>query len=280
MPPASEASAGNGRTQGHGAGAGSVTAATSASAAARGVDEAPPAVVLEADVAPASEASAIAARTQGHGAGAGSATAAASASAAAIPGELGYGTRDYFYYKKKCGNDSATYKAIDFMEDAKNMSDDDEDGMDEKEEEEEEEEEEDDHFDLDAYNDWLMAQGSETDLRDDFKEETIKTFTECIKHHGDCQHQNPMRMLRKNQQKDAEKEAEKQELAEKLKQELMQEVRTMIARNNNLLPTQEAIPRMNNTAADEHRSTEVNIGAAPTENGVRNAEENTSNVET
>ena len=37
---------------------------------------------------------------------------------------------------------------------------------------------------------------------------------------------------------------------------------------------------MNNTAADEHRSTEVNIGAAPTENGVRNAEENTSNVET
>ena len=42
----------------------------------------------------------------------------------------------------------------------------------------------------------------------------------------------------------------------------------------------QAIPRMDNTAADEHRSTEVNIGAAPTENGVRNAKENTSNVET
>ena len=33
-------------------------------------------------------------------------------------------------------------------------------------------------------------------------------------------------------------------------------------------------------AADEHKSTEVNIPAAPTENGGRNAEENTSNVET
>ena len=33
-------------------------------------------------------------------------------------------------------------------------------------------------------------------------------------------------------------------------------------------------------AADEHRSTGVNIPAAPTENGGRNAEENTSNVET
>ena len=37
---------------------------------------------------------------------------------------------------------------------------------------------------------------------------------------------------------------------------------------------------MNNTVADEHRSTEVTIPAAPTENGGRNAEENTSNVET
>ena len=53
---------------------------------------------------------------------------------------------------------------------------------------------------------------------------------------------------------------------------------------------------MNNTVADEHRSTEVNIPtaptenggrsaevnipAAPTENGGRNTEENTSNVET
>ena len=33
-------------------------------------------------------------------------------------------------------------------------------------------------------------------------------------------------------------------------------------------------------AADEHRSTGVNIPAAPTENGGRNAEENTTNVET
>ena len=36
------------------------------------------------------------------------------------------------------------------------MSDDDEDGMDEEEEEEEED------FELDAYKDWLMAEGSET----------------------------------------------------------------------------------------------------------------------
>ena len=36
----------------------------------------------------------------------------------------------------------------------------------------------------------------------------------------------------------------------------------------------------NDTTADEHRSTEVTIPAAPTENGGRNAEENTSNVET
>ena len=41
-----------------------------------------------------------------------------------------------------------------------------------------------------------------------------------------------------------------------------------------------AIPGMNNMAVDEHRSTEVNITVAPTENGGRNAEENTSNVET
>jgi len=39
-----------------------------------------------------------------------------------------------------------------------NESDDDEDGMDE----DEDEEEEDDDFELDAYKDWLMAEGSET----------------------------------------------------------------------------------------------------------------------
>ena len=39
-------------------------------------------------------------------------------------------------------------------------------------------------------------------------------------------------------------------------------------------------PASNNTAADEHRSAEVNIPAATNENGGRNAEENTSNVET
>ena len=42
-------------------------------------------------------------------------------------------------------------------------------------------------------------------------------------------------------QKDAKKEVEKQQLAEKLEQELMQEVRTIIAQNNNLLPTQEVM---------------------------------------
>ena len=42
-------------------------------------------------------------------------------------------------------------------------------------------------------------------------------------------------------QKDAEKEAEKQELAAKLKQEVMQEVITMMAQNNNLLPTEEVM---------------------------------------
>ena len=40
----------------------------------------------------------------------------------------------------------------------------------------------------------------------------------------------------------------------------------------------QAIPASNNTAADEHRSPEVNIPAAPTENGVLNAEENGINV--
>ena len=42
-------------------------------------------------------------------------------------------------------------------------------------------------------------------------------------------------------QKDAEKEVEKQELAAKLKQELMQEIRTMMAKNNNFLPTEEVM---------------------------------------
>ena len=40
-------------------------------------------------------------------------------------------------------------------------------------------------------------------------------------------------------QKDAEKEAENQELAARLKQKVMQEVITMMAQNNNLLPTEE-----------------------------------------
>jgi len=42
-------------------------------------------------------------------------------------------------------------------------------------------------------------------------------------------------------QKDAEKEAEKQELVARLKQEVMQEVITMMAQNNNLLPTEEVM---------------------------------------
>ena len=110
-----------------------------------------------------------------------------------IKAGLWYGTRDYLYYKNRCGNDRATYDELDIlknlddvvgnMEHKKkirilltskelqkqsvpitpmkwsrvNESDDNEDGMDEKEEEED-----DDHFDLDAYKDWLMAEGSET----------------------------------------------------------------------------------------------------------------------
>ena len=85
-----------------------------------------------------------------------------------------YGTRDYFYYKNRCGNDRETYEELDIMKDLDdvienmesekkirllltseeqpkwsvpitplkqsrvNESDDDEDGMDEEEEEEEE----------------------------------------------------------------------------------------------------------------------------------------------
>ena len=100
--------------------------------------------------------------------------------------QLRYGTRDYFYYKNRCGNDSATNEELDLMKDLDdiienmesekkirvlltskeqpkrsvpiislkwsrvNESDDDEDGM-----------EEDDDFELDAYKDWLMAEGSE-----------------------------------------------------------------------------------------------------------------------
>ena len=108
-----------------------------------------------------------------------------------IKAALCYGTRDYLYYKNRCGNDRATYEELDIlknlddvignMEHEKkirilltseelqkrsvpitplkrlrvNESDDDEDGMDE-------EEEEGDDFELDAYKDWLMAEGSET----------------------------------------------------------------------------------------------------------------------
>ena len=104
-----------------------------------------------------------------------------------IKTQLCYGTRDYFYYKNRCGNDRATYEELDIMkylddiieniesekkirllltskEQPKrsvpiislkwsrvNESDDDEDGM-----------EEDDDFELDAYKDWLMAEGSKT----------------------------------------------------------------------------------------------------------------------
>ena len=103
-----------------------------------------------------------------------------------IKAQLCYGTRDYFYYKNRCGNDRETYEELDIMKDLDdvienmesekkirllltseeqpkrsvpiislkwsrvNESDDDEDGM-----------EEDDDFELDAYKDWLMAEGSE-----------------------------------------------------------------------------------------------------------------------
>ena len=106
-----------------------------------------------------------------------------------IKAVLCYGTRDYLYYKNRCGNDRATYEELDIlknlddvignMEHEKkirilltseelqkwsvpitplkwsrvNVSDDDEDGMDEEEEED---------FELYAYKDWLMAEGSET----------------------------------------------------------------------------------------------------------------------
>jgi len=109
-----------------------------------------------------------------------------------IKAGLCYGTRDYLYYKNRCGNDRATYEKLDIlknlddiienMEHKKkirilltskelqkqsvpitpmkwsrvNESDDNEDGMDEKEEEEEG-----DDFELDAYKNWLMAEGSE-----------------------------------------------------------------------------------------------------------------------
>ena len=109
-----------------------------------------------------------------------------------IKAELCYGTRDYLYYKNRCGNDRATYEELDIMKNLDdvivnmeqekkirilltseelqkwsvpitplkrsrvNESDDDEDGMDE-----EEEEEEGDDFELDAYKNWLMAEGSE-----------------------------------------------------------------------------------------------------------------------
>ena len=102
--------------------------------------------------------------------------------------QLRYSPRDYFYYKNRYGNDRATYEELDIlnnlddiienMEHEKkirilltseelqkwsvpitplkwsrvNESDDDEDGMDEEEEED---------FELDAYKDWLMAEGSE-----------------------------------------------------------------------------------------------------------------------
>ena len=96
-----------------------------------------------------------------------------------IKAQLCYGTRDYFYYKNRCGNDRETYEELDIMKDLDdvienmesekkirllltseeqpkrsvpiislkwsrvNESDDDEDGM-----------EEDDDFELDAYKDW------------------------------------------------------------------------------------------------------------------------------
>ena len=108
-----------------------------------------------------------------------------------IKAQLCYGTRDYFYYKNRCDNDRATYEELDMLKDLNdvienmesenkirllltseeqpkwsvpitplkrsrvNESDDDEDGMEEEEEEEED-------FELDAYKDWLMAEGSET----------------------------------------------------------------------------------------------------------------------
>ena len=104
-----------------------------------------------------------------------------------IKAQLCYGTRDYFYNKNRCGNNRATYEELDILKDLDdvienmesekkirllltseeqpkwsvpiislkwsrvNESDDDEDGM-----------EEDDDFELDAYKDWLMAEGSET----------------------------------------------------------------------------------------------------------------------
>jgi len=107
-----------------------------------------------------------------------------------IKAVLCYATRDYLYYKNRCGNDRATYEELDILKNLDdvtenmkyekkirilltseelpkrsvpitplkrsrvNESDDDEDGM--------EEEEEGDDFELDAYKDWIMAEDYET----------------------------------------------------------------------------------------------------------------------
>ncbi|KAK3139592.1 hypothetical protein QOZ80_5AG0385710 [Eleusine coracana subsp. coracana] len=117
---------------------------------------------------------------------------------------------DSFYYKKRCGFDIASLEAIDFIQDAEDMvqnsgserkvrliltkqqeterhvnitplkqfrqiesndeeDDDDELGLDES---------------LDAYKDWLEDKGPRTDLRDDYRQQTVTTYTEWLREQG------------------------------------------------------------------------------------------------
>ncbi|KAL6912033.1 hypothetical protein ACP4OV_000838 [Aristida adscensionis] len=129
--------------------------------------------------------------------------------------QLGYGVRDYFYYKKRCGRDLATLETIDYSRDAENM-------LQElasekkvrliltKEQEKErhviitplkrprendsEDEDDDDDDDtsglgesVDEYKNWLKLQYNEdheTDLHDDYREETIRTYTDWLRVQG------------------------------------------------------------------------------------------------
>ncbi|XP_020393666.1 uncharacterized protein [Zea mays] len=124
-----------------------------------------------------------------------------------IKSKLGYSGRDFLFYKKRCGIDRSRLLALDYIHQEAMLSD----NMDERKisfvltkdppsdlevsitpikrpRQRTNVDEETIEVLIDAYKEWLAIlqhDNPETDLMDDFREDTIKTYKEWLRHQGD-----------------------------------------------------------------------------------------------
>ncbi|XP_020400291.1 uncharacterized protein [Zea mays] len=125
-----------------------------------------------------------------------------------IKSKLGYSGRDFLFYKKRCGIDRSRLLALDYIHQEEAMLS---DNMDERKisfvltkdppsdlevsitpikrpRQRTNVDEETIEVSIDAYKEWLAIlqhDNPETDLMDDFREDTIKTYKEWLRHQGD-----------------------------------------------------------------------------------------------